>query len=508
MAESLAAMTAQTGKALAGLTVMFAMFQNYFPCELRVIIMDCYDKLVNFVYPYIQITFPEFQGDGFRRSKAYSTIERYLNANSTKQAKRLDAYVFDDCDTVVLSVANNEEVADEFKGIKVWWTSREHNPNKQSISFWPREDEKKYFRLTFYRKHRHRITAEYLKHVMEEGKAITVQERRRKLCTNKAGDGGSGLGNGFGGGGIWSEVVFEHPATFATLAMDPIRKEQIVRDLMYFSKSEDYYKNVGKAWKRGYLLYGPPGTGKSTMIAAMANLLQYDVYDLELTAVDNNTELRKLLINTTSKSLIVIEDIDCSIDVTAKREDEDENEDEDGEEEEEEKNPVNEEKKKKKKKKKQSKVTLSGLLNTIDGLWSACPGERIIVFTTNHVEKLDKALIRRGRMDEHIELSYCGFEAFKILAKNYLEVDSHELFAKIRQLLNETEMSPADVADKLMRKSDGEDVDGNLMSLIKALEEVQEKNKAAKLEEKEKKVAKGNESSDQALEENGHMIKL
>ncbi|KAG6392821.1 hypothetical protein SASPL_147048 [Salvia splendens] len=112
--------------------------------------------------------------------------------------------------------------------------------------------------------------------------------------------------------------------------------------------------------------------------------------------------------------------------------------------------------------------------------------ERIIVFATNHVEKLDKALIRRGRMDEHIELSYCGFEAFKILAKNYLEVDSHELFAKIRQLLNETEMSPADVADKLMRKSDGEDADGNLMRLIKALEEVQEKNKAAKLEEKEK----------------------
>ncbi|KAG6394596.1 hypothetical protein SASPL_145185 [Salvia splendens] len=153
-------------------------------------------------------------------------------------------------------------------------------------------------------------------------------------------------------------------------------------------------------------------------------------------------------------------------------------------------------------------LTLSGLLNTIDGLWSACPGERIIVFTTNHVEKLDKALIRRGRMDEHIELSYCGFEAFKILAKNYLEVDSHELFANIRQLLNETEMSPADVADKLMRKSDGENADGNLMRLSKALEEVQEKNKAVKQEEKEKMDAKGNDIGDQALEENGHIIKL
>ena len=57
-----------------------------------------------------------------------------------------------------------------------------------------------------------------------------------------------------------------------------------------------------------------------------------------------------------------------------------------------------------------SKVTLSGVLNFIDGLWSACGVERIIVFTTNHVDKLDPALIRRGRMDKHIEMSYCCFE--------------------------------------------------------------------------------------------------
>ena len=43
-----------------------------------------------------------------------------------------------------------------------------------------------------------------------------------------------------------------------------------------------------------------------------------------------------------------------------------------------------------------SKVTLSGLLNFIDGVWSAIGGERIIAFTTNYLEKLDLALIRRG----------------------------------------------------------------------------------------------------------------
>ncbi|KAM7252709.1 hypothetical protein ACFE04_008218 [Oxalis oulophora] len=76
--------------------------------------------------------------------------------------------------------------------------------------------------------------------------------------------------------------------------------------------------------------------------------------------------------------------------------------------------------KKEKEQNEKSKVTLSGLLNVIDGIWSSTGGERLVIFTTNYVKKLDKALIRRGRMDKHIELSYCDFEGFKVLAKNYL----------------------------------------------------------------------------------------
>jgi len=83
------------------------------------------------------------------------------------------------------------------------------------------------------------------------------------------------------------------------------KKEDIKKDLIKFSKGKDYYAKIGKAWKRGYLLYGPPGTGKSTMIASIANFLDYDVYDLELTTVKDNSELRKLLIDTTAKSIIV-----------------------------------------------------------------------------------------------------------------------------------------------------------------------------------------------------------
>ncbi|GLT62890.1 hypothetical protein SLA2020_354930 [Shorea laevis] len=98
------------------------------------------------------------------------------------------------------------------------------------------------------------------------------------------------------------------------------RKKKSRMNLLSFRKGKEYYAKIGKAWKRGYLLHGPPGTGKSTMIAAMANLLDYDVYDLELTAVKDYTELKRLLIDTSSKSIILIEDIDCSLDLTGQRE--------------------------------------------------------------------------------------------------------------------------------------------------------------------------------------------
>ncbi|KAL2898540.1 hypothetical protein RDABS01_040322, partial [Bienertia sinuspersici] len=313
----------------------------------------------------------------------------------------------------------------------------------------------RYYTLVFHSKHRKFILNTYLPYVLEEGEAIAIRKRRRKLFTNAGGDAEE----------MWTHIDFKHPANFQMLAMDATKKQMILEDLEWFKSAKDYYAQIGKPWKRGYLLYGPPGTGKSTLVAAMANLLDYDIYDLELTAVKKNMQLRRLLIETSSKSIILIEDIDCSLDLTGQRkkkkaeaklvekEDEDEGE-------------------------KKTEVTLSGLLNFIDGIWSCCGEERIIVFTTNHVDKLDPALIRSGRMDVHIELSYCGYDAFKVLAKNYLKVESHPLFETIKKLLEETNVTPADVAENLMPRSlkttSNEDC---LRKLVMFLEKTKEENR-------------------------------
>ncbi|XP_004980532.1 AAA-ATPase At3g28540-like [Setaria italica] len=82
-------------------------------------------------------------------------------------------------------------------------------------------------------------------------------------------------------------------------------------------------------------------------------------------------------------------------------------------------------------------------------------------------------------MDKHIEMSYCGYEAFKFLAKTYLDVDAHPLFDAVEELLREVEMTPADVAENLTPKSLEDNPDSCLAALVKALEEAKEKKKAS-----------------------------
>lgn len=94
----------------------------------------------------------------------------------------------------------------------------------------------------------------------------------------------------------------------------------------------------------------------------------------------------------------------------------------------------------------QSRLTLGGLLNFADGLRSSCGSERIFIFTSNHPERLDKALIRPGRMDLHLELSYCTYEVFAALCRTYLGITEHPLLHAIEQVLNPGKrITPADV---------------------------------------------------------------
>lgn len=113
-------------------------------------------------------------------------------------------------------------------------------------------------------------------------------------------------------------------------------------------------------------------------------------------------------------------------------------------------------------------LTLSSLLNFIDGLWSSCGDERIIIFTTNHKDRLDPALLRPGRMDMHIHMSYCNFQGFKLLASNYLDINNHHgLFGQIEGLMENTEVTPAEVAEELMKSEDADIALSGVVNFLK-----------------------------------------
>ncbi|MCL7035222.1 hypothetical protein MKW94_002509 [Papaver nudicaule] len=398
--------------------------------------------------PYL-LTFVIQEFDGLTRNQVYDASEIFLRTKITPNINRLRISKAPRDKNVSVTIEKGQEIMDVFEEIQLKWRyvcSESEKPNPNDL-YQPNnvKSEQKSFELSFDKRHRDKVLESYIPYLLRKSKQLKEENKVLKLHTYENGIYYGGDGNS----GVWSSINLEHPATFDTLAMDPEVKQGLMEDLERFVKRREFYKKVGKAWKRGYLLYGPPGTGKSSLIAAMANYLNFDIYDLELANLQSNSELRNLLVATNNRSILVIEDIDCSADFSDR--DTDQQADQ----------CYN-------RRQPETKMTLSGLLNFIDGLWSSCGDERIIIFTTNHKDKLDPALLRPGRMDMHIHMSYCTPKGFRLLASNYLSIHKeHKLFGEIEQLIQESQITPAEVAEELMKREGVEKSLGGLVELLK-----------------------------------------
>ncbi|EFJ25497.1 hypothetical protein SELMODRAFT_413579 [Selaginella moellendorffii] len=66
----------------------------------------------------------------------------------------------------------------------------------------------------------------------------------------------------------WGSCEFDHPASLETLdwSMDAELKQELVKDLEAFVGAQDYYKRIGKAWKRSYLVHGRQASGKEQLV--------------------------------------------------------------------------------------------------------------------------------------------------------------------------------------------------------------------------------------------------
>ncbi|XP_021718056.1 AAA-ATPase At3g50940-like isoform X2 [Chenopodium quinoa] len=426
-----------------------SILHDFIPNPIRNYIFSLLQRLFNHRSNTLTLVIEEVNSTGIGRNQVYDSAEVYLSTKViTPSTERLKISKSPKDKSLTIRLEKGEEIDDSFDNIPLRWRFLCMEPEKQRNSSSGNDDDllsspapvTRYFELTFEKKFKDKVINSYIPYMLAKSKSVIDKERPLKLCT---------LGSRFSCGNVyWDTINLEHPSTFETLAMDTEAKTAIMEDLDRFVKRREFYRRVGRAWKRGYLLHGPPGTGKSSLIAAMANYLMFDIYDLQLGNLIKDSDLRRLLLATANRSVLVIEDIDCTIDIQNRRKNLNENGQFPN-------------------KPPEVQLTLSGLLNFIDGLWSSCGDERIIVFTTNHMEKLDPALLRPGRMDMQIHMSYLTFQSFKILVSNYLEFEGeHPLFDEIKGMFEIVEVTPAQVAEELMRS---EDVDEALEGVLKFL---------------------------------------
>lgn len=217
-------------------------------------------------------------------------------------------------------------------------------------------------------------------------------------------------------------------------------KANIMADIEWFYANPEWYKARGIPYHRGYLFTGAPGTGKTSFIKAICSQLDKKLAICNLNGIENDKDLMELMGDAPGNSIIVLEDIDACI-ATENRQ-------------------VLSSKKSKEDEK--GGVTLSGVLNALDGVMTA--DNQIFIMTTNHPEKLDPALLRPGRVDVTLEFSDMGADMVRDMFAAYfpehnkiskkvaaaLTVDGPVSPAKIQSMFFEYAKNPKDFVKNIL----------------------------------------------------------
>lgn len=200
---------------------------------------------------------------------------------------------------------------------------------------------------------------------------------------------------------IWREDKFESSRTFNNVFFDG--KSDILKQIDFFINNKEWYDKAGIPYTLGIGLYGEAGTGKTSFIKALANLTNRHIVVINLKQLKTKKQLEDVYFQMQynqhnspgtigfADKIIVFEDIDCMGQIVSERSTmtaTDNN-----------------------KKNTTHCIALDDLLNLWDGIRET-PG-RILVITSNHYNKLDKALVRPGRIDITHEMKKASTQVAK-----------------------------------------------------------------------------------------------
>ncbi|KAF5379431.1 hypothetical protein D9615_006519 [Tricholomella constricta] len=195
--------------------------------------------------------------------------------------------------------------------------------------------------------------------------------------------------------GCWRWNGARQKRPMSSIVLQPGVKDMLLADCKDFLCSEEWYAERGIPFRRGYLLHGVPGSGKTSLIHSLAGELGLDIYVVSLSSkgMSDNT-LTTLMGHVPSRCILLLEDLDAAFTRSVSRDATSTGaptaststttttaETTDG-----------------------STLSLSGLLNSLDGV-AAAEG-RLLFATTNHIERLDPALSRPGRMDVWVNFTH------------------------------------------------------------------------------------------------------
>ncbi|PNP48221.1 hypothetical protein THARTR1_10362 [Trichoderma harzianum] len=272
---------------------------------------------------------------------------------------------------------------------KGWPLFFERHQNQQQINFQSASEREELSISCFGRNPR------LLKELLFEARQMYLKKDERKTLIYR-----SSSGTAYGGEPYWQRSMSRPNRPFSTVILSEKMKQDLIDDAADYLNpaTRRWYANRGIPYRRGYLLYGPPGTGKSSLSLALAGYFRMKIYIVSLSSINATEEgLTSLFSNLSTRCLVLLEDIDTA-GLTHTREEPDatpapiaapnpsaptppsgSNTGSGG------------------------RLSLSGLLNILDGV--ASQEGRLLVMTTNHIEKLDKALIRPGRVDMIVPFS-------------------------------------------------------------------------------------------------------